>query len=422
MCVPFPAQVGACALLLVASCGPPPEDRADAGPPGCGDGLLQEGEECDEGLRNGTDESVCTLICRSGKIDFDVLGSFELPFAPTQMYVVGRANVEGDALVFSHADEEGIGVLYGIATAAQSGNTPLLYMLPPVHTRPTSFDVRHVEGTAEMVWVEERASSTEGPWLFVATLGDDAHAAPTVRELPYPIPSTAGGHFVQRGQVSSVFMTDRDDDGELWVAYLDALDSTVVSDQGPSPAELELTRGWLRSPGNEYTRLVRFFANPRSVHVGTFGATGAGTVQLVEPWSLTVRETDAVVMGRASLETELAMLDGSGNISIWPFSDPQPEAAAMLYGKVPAGTQNFQGFFRGLSVDLEAVMDIVALSPDGSLVSLANNGAGDALQVQTTQIGPPCETCTMAETGMDGYLTNWISLDRTVYQVRLVLD
>jgi hypothetical protein len=362
----------------VGACGDGRPLAPDAEIWGCGDGVVAPDEHCDDGPETGTSTSLCTLECRTARVEWIQLeGNTQLPFPARKM--VGGLPAH---LVISNFDDRGIALV------------PVGNKGPPVilkkYAAPVSFEVHGVD---RVVWIERAVPGVGGPWLLWTIIGEDP---PVIREISYPVEGAEAGTFALRSVVGPNGFVWRDLDNELHHTTVSKVDPVTIDHRalGPAPSgQLQVARWW----NDELVGY--FFERPdQMTDVVIAWRLRPATERWTGVWRKPVM---SAIIGRfrADLgDRQFAMLAPDGAIDVWSFDRDAPEIVDSLYGYVPAGSQHI----------MKGSKRIQTVDPQGRLVVLMDNGNGRSLAPQYLKIGPPCTVCTISET--EG-APEWFALD-----------
>jgi len=235
---------GAIVTFLQLGCEPQ-RVAPDGPPPGCGDGVISDGslgpaEQCDDGLENGTEFSLCHTSCYSAEAAFHRIGpDTMLPFPAKKLVWAG-------VLVISNFDDQGIALV-------PVGNTSAPALLKR-HSAPVDFEVGGGLGASDwwVMWIERAVPGEGGPWLLWANLGE--FPAPTIHELAFAA-STRGDPVFVRYDWGHNGVATVDANGHLVFIRVEDLSQGLASltDLGPAPS------GVLRRAALTYARRAAIF-------------------------------------------------------------------------------------------------------------------------------------------------------------------
>lgn len=414
-------------LVAAAACGPGGRDDVPDAKSGCGDGVITPPEEqCDDGLANGSTESLCTVDCRDRTLTASVEQQVALPVPARKLYWTNSC-FQGQWLVASNFDDEGIAVV--------STEGPESFLLK-AHAAPVDFTIGSIDEMntcrADLIWVEQAIPGIGGPWLLWTGLGDTPE--PVIHELPFPIPGASNVVFEREGRQQWPILLSAEAGGHLYLArlfYPEAPGGYVdLTDLGPSSSTPRLSVNIRESgPGPDFgfSRVAEFGSDgPTSVVMVKYDYTAFSdppSVDFAGTWpNVVLSADDGEWVPETEGQTQLALLDPSGTVNIWDFHGDPAEVEPLLFGNLTAGTQQIATFdFDGGTGCVTPYCGVVGVAPDGSIELLTDNGTGRALEKQRFDFGVPCTACAIDQNELRA-VPEWFAFDTLAVRVRIRAD
>lgn len=449
--------------LSTFACGQPrpsstPDAAPDAPAPFCGDGVLLNGEQCDQGPITGTPQSTCTKQCRSiascmyaGAIAMHrIAGNMPNPARQLVDWQLNNGYTEAVAFTGSGDEPLHVGVPY---TQAFSETEAPRYIPLQLHAPASSVtrlwtpsaDPNYAYDVTYPLWVERAIPNVGGPWLVYATF--DASLTPTYTEIPYPFPDGEGGQLhIEPGQMP-LLVDYSAVTHELLIAVIvaDRAGSIrVLRSRLPAPgthrgvlAAVPVKMGGFSSPvtgdyvqffdDNETFQLFRIDSptgdplDPTAQYAAFEVAHGSWPMHVTDAtyWLEGWDALDPPTHNPAYLNPyPTALVTDTGDVYIWQFDHaPSGELPVIPYGHVPPGSHvpSWPGYPGCIPRAL------TLYSPDGNQIYLHdsddNDVASSALLPEVAPAFSPWTSMAFSQpvlNGPNGFLQNF-SVDTTLY-------
>ena len=194
----------------------------DAGVPSCGNGILDEGELCDDGALNGGPQSMCTIECL--RPSFTVPAAHLLTFPSTIDSFVELTPFRIGTILEGSI---GISVALEVHVDSSFGTNQVPQLVTfGVFSQATSiarlqFQTPDEPGADSPLWTEKGADGA--PHLYFADV-----TAGTVHEVPYPFQDGTDGHLVACQGISTVLIDVSATTHELLVATITGRSSSDI--------------------------------------------------------------------------------------------------------------------------------------------------------------------------------------------------
>ena len=402
----------ATALVVLQACSSPADrvdDAAvepDAEQP-CGNGVVDGGESCDEGAKNGTSDVLCTRQCRSGLLAFDTPRTIRVAgrvaeLAELKPYNIAYATPTRDA-VFVALDLTGL--VFGTTTSpiertfSMGGQVRSLGRL--------QMGTPEVSGEGSPLWIEKDTQGVQH--LYYAVVSTNV-----IREIPYPFSDGTNGRIVTNDTFAPLVVDVNPTTSELLVAAVIASrndDIRVPSGRFPAPGVVLgtsigslLYEDWTEAPVRSH-RVLQFFDDTKTFAMinvqldlsDVYAITTPYSIQLenVGTWPLRVvagvQWSEGICASRppapkcleVSHPQPFAVLTDTGEVYIWQFNaspDPSPESFLTPFAKLTSGTKILSSWPAN---EVGTGEPLWALEPDGTQVGMSD---GDNADLRSTSL------------------------------------
>lgn len=169
----------------------------------CGNGVLDDGEWCDDGSRTGTSESLCSKQCGVARYVPGNWPSIPLDQAPQHITRVKFPTHAYSGVAYSDFATTGVHVMPETGSPYwQTGAMPPVVILPTT-TPPVAL------GSLQRlpIWIENGATAHSFR-MFYGDLG--VNDTPMVREVPYPFPAGTRPQLIESSPAVSAVLVDQD--------------------------------------------------------------------------------------------------------------------------------------------------------------------------------------------------------------------